>query len=370
MKLNDIMKRLPYFLDAGVTVEITGPSGIGKSEMIEQVKHTMEARDKHPWGLGRHFTATFTPADVPGYLVTEKRMMPQADGAMKEVTVAVWSLPPWMLDDDGVAINSFKRGIVVFEEHDKALPEVKKACAPIFLNGGVGVHRIHDGIGVVILSNDASSSRQGSTKSFDFEINRRCIITASTTVSGWLEWAALNEVHPMFMAFAEQFPDIVFSGTVPERQGPFCTPRSLVLLENVARAMLDEDGHMTDKEGMIEAANGLIGAGASQELMSYFQLKDQVPNWADIVRDAKRCKVPDDVAGQLMVAHQCAYNVDDKTIEQAVTYVRRLRPEFHLVFAKSATRRNFRLVNSKSFTTWTKEEPQLVALIAALGGAR
>ena len=71
-----------------------------------------------------------------------------------------------------------------------------------------------------------------------------------------------------------------------------------------------------------------------------------------------------------MVAHLAAYNVDDKTIEQGVTYVRRLRPEFHITFAKAATRRNFRLVNSKPFAKWTQDQPELVALINALGGAR
>lgn len=370
MQLNEIAKRLPLFLDAGVTVEITGPSGIGKSEMVEQVAHAMAARDGFEWGLGRHFTATFTPPDVAGYLIPVQRQMPQADGTTREVTASEFSVPPWMLDDNGAPLNSFKRGVCCFEEHDKALPEVKKACAPIFLNGGVGIHRLHDGIGVVILSNDASSSRQGSTKSFDFEINRRCILTAHTSVAGWLDWAERNGIHPLFCAFAEQFPEIVFSGTVPEKQGPFCTPRSLVLLQDVVKGLLDKDDRMTDRDGVLEISSGMIGVAATQELMTWLAMKDKVPSWAEIVRDPKKCKVPDDVAGQLMVAHQCAYNVDDKTIEQGVTYVRRLRPEFHLTFAKSATRRNFRLVNTKPFTTWTREAPQLVSLINALGGAR
>lgn len=370
MYLDQIAKRLPYFLDAGVTVEITGPSGIGKSEMVEQVAHAMSRKLGHPVGLGRHFTATYTPSDVAGFFVPAERKMVQADGSEKDVMVTIGTVPPWMLTDDGKPLNSFKRGIFCAEEHDKAVPEVKKAMAPIWLNGGFGEHRLHAGIGKVILTNDASSSRQGSTKSFDFEINRRCIMTASTTVEGWMNWADQNNVHYVFKSFAEDKPDIVFSGTVPEKQGPFCTPRSLVLLQKVARFMMDEDGSVIDKEGLTETAEGMIGAPATQALMVHIAMHDKVPKWAEIVKDPRRAKVPDDPAGQLMVAHQCAYNVDDKTIEQGVAYVRRLRPEYYMTFVKAATKRNFRLVNAKAMKEWTKEEPQLVALINALGGVR
>jgi hypothetical protein len=374
MQLDQVMKRLRYFLDAGpkfgrpIAIEITGPSGIGKSEATVQELHAMAKRDGFDYGIGRHFTASWTPSDVPGYLIPVQRMMPQADGTMKEVTVAEWSMPNWTLDDNGVPLNTFKRGALICEEHDKAAPEVKKAFAPVTLLGGIGVHRLHAGIGVIMLTNDASSSRQGSTKRFDFEINRICILTASASVAGWMNWADQNDVHPMFKSFADDKAEVVFSGTVPEKQGPFCTPRSLVLLGRVASFMMDDDDVIFDKEGFVEIAQGMIGAPATQALMTHIELHDKVPKWREIVADPKRCKVPDNVAGQLMVAHQCAYNVDDKTVEQAVTYVRRLNPEFHMTFVKSATKRNFRLVNSKAIKTWTNEEPQLVALITALGG--
>ena len=58
------------------------------------------------------------------------------------------------------------------------------------------------------------------------------------------------------------------------------------------------------------------------------------------------------------------------TVEPAVKYVRRLPKNIHIVFAKAATRRNFRLTNSKAFVKWTSEAPELVALITALGTAR
>lgn len=370
MNLEQIAKRLPYFFDAGIAVEITGPSGIGKSEVLEQVVYDLGKRDGHEWGLGRHFLATYTPPDVTGYLSMHEQEIVDHLGNTSVQPVSIFSQPPWMLDDNGKPLNSFKRGVCCAEEADKANPEVKKAYTPVMLSGAIANWRFHSGIARVMLTNDASSSRQGSTKDFDFAINRRCILKASTAVQGWLAWADRNGVHPIFKAFAEDHVATVFSGQVPDIQGPFCTPRSLVNLSKVAKYMMDEDGKLVDKDGMAEVSSGTIGHVATKDLMTFFELKDDVPNWKEIVARPGQAKVPENASGQLMVAHQCAFNVEDDTIEQAVRYVKRLRPQMHIVFAKSATRRNFRLVNSKPFEKWTEEEPQLVALINALGGAR
>ena len=134
--------------------------------------------------------------------------------------------------------------------------------------------------------------------------------------------------------------------------------------------MLDADGHLTDPDLFVMEATGTVGAPAARDLVTFFKYRDEVPNWSEIVKSPGKAKVPDEAGAQLMAAHICAYNADEKTIDAAVAYVRRIRKEFHITFAKAATRRNFRLVNSRPFEKWTQEQPELVALINALGGAR
>lgn len=365
MELQEIAKRLPWFLEAGITVEITGASGIGKSDLVMQTAENLAAMKKHPVGVGRHFAATWGPQDVTGYLTVH---MQEVDG--RNVPVSNFSMPPWMLDDNGVPLNSFKQAICVLEEYDKCIVEVKKALAPVTLGKQVATWKLGDHVGVVILTNDASSSRQGSTKDFDFTINRKIILGATGTVAGWLEWADKNDVDPMFKAFAEKFPQLVFSGTVPEKQGPFCTPRSLVALSKLAKYMVDPSGHLTDSEGFVEIGSGCIGTPATLELVTWLKMRDEVPSFAEMVAKPSTVKVPEDPSGQLMAAHIAASSVDEKTMEPIVKYMRRLMPQFHIVFVKSATRKNFRLVNNKAFEKWTNDEPQLVALLNVLGGVK
>ena len=374
MDLSKIIELLPHYIAANVCVEIRGRSGIGKTDMVRQFVHDQNRRSGKSWGIGAHFAATWTPPDVTGYLMPRLVKITMPDGTQQEQMISEWSAPVFLRADPGQAstwLNDFDVPVLVFEEFDKANPEVKKAAAPVLLYGGIGNWYLKKGAGRILLTNHADDGRQGSTKEFDFIINRKALLLATQTIAAWMDWADRNDIHPVFKAFAEQHPAVVFSGELPEKQGPYCTARSLVMLEAVAkRCFMTSDGALTDVDGFTEAAGGQIGAPASRDLITFLKFKDDIPDWDDIVRGPGRAKVPTNAGAQLMVAHLAAYNVDDKTIEQGVTYVRRLRPEFHITFAKAATRRNFRLVNSKPFAKWTQDQPELVALINALGGAR
>jgi hypothetical protein len=373
MDLQKIMDILPYFLARNIAVEIRGNSGIGKTEMLREFVHNMR-RKEGDWGIGTHFAATWGPQDPTGFFVFGKQPIMQADGSMKDQLVSEFATPTFMRADPGQDhewMNMFKRGIVVLEEFDKANPEVKKSCAPIILENGLHGNYLHKGIGIVLLTNHANDGRQGSTKEQDFIINRKVLLNGTQSAPRWGDHAEKIGLHPVFIAYALEHVNDVFGNVLPEKQGPFCTPRSLVALAKVAaEGLMTPDGNILDDEVFAEVAQGTIGGPATRSLTTFLKFKDDVPNWDEIVAKPDTAKVPENTGAQLMVAHICAHNVDDKTCEPAVKYVRRLNKNFHIVFAKAATHRNFRLTNSKPFVKWTSEAPELVALITALGGAR
>lgn len=370
MQLDKIIKLLPGFLAEGIAIEIRGNSGIGKTDMIRQFVHDMNKKEGS-WGIGTHFAATWSPPDVTGYLAMGQAEITMADGTKQHSTVSEWAAPVFLRADVGQEykwMNDFKRGILVLEEFDKANPEVKKACAPLILDGGLQGHYLHSGIGRIMLTNHANDGRQGSTKEQDFVINRKLLLNATQTAIAWGNWAEANNVHPIVIAWAMDHVDEVFGGILPEKQGPFCTPRSVVMLSKavMGAGLLTVDGHITDDEAFVEAGQGSVGGPSTRSLTTYLKFKDEVPDWSEVVAKPDTAKVPENPAGQMMISHICAHSVDDKTVEAAVKYVRRLRKDFHIVFAKAATRRNFRLTNSKAFVKWTSEAPELVALITAL----
>jgi len=239
MNLKQAKQHLPVLFDARVSVELRSSPGIGKSETIEQLVAELSARDGEQWGFQVLMLATQTPADLLGYMMPETR---EFNG--KQVRVSDWTLPPWMLTRDGRPVTDYRRGILFLDEYGQGDADVKRASAERLLNKRLGPHTLPEGWAVVAASN-RDKDRSGVTKSFDFVINRRCEIDIQPDLQAWTEWANTSGVMPLTIAFANQNPHIVFSDTVPEKQGPWCTPRSLVMADRIL-SRLTTDGELPD----------------------------------------------------------------------------------------------------------------------------
>ncbi|NJN35886.1 MAG: hypothetical protein HC794_01125, partial [Nitrospiraceae bacterium] len=55
------------------------------------------------------------------------------------------------------------------------------------------------------------------------------LIKVEPDLLAWEEWAEKDgSVHPLAIAFAKFKPGVVFAEAIPDKTGPFCTPRTLV----------------------------------------------------------------------------------------------------------------------------------------------
>jgi hypothetical protein len=372
MYLNQFKRVARHYLDAGITVELKSAPGIGKSETIEQLVKEYSERDGFQWGLSVAMLATYTPPDLLGYLMPDVRnveqIQPDGSKVLVPTKMSSFTMPPWMISVEGKPMNSYRRGIVFLDEYDKADPDVKRASAEILLNGGVGPWQLNDGIGVIAASN-RSEDRSGSTKSYDFVINRRGEIEIQPDVNSWEDWAVRNGVHPFFVAFAKSNVEVVFSGKVPDKQGPFCTPRSLVNLSRLLAPMATSEGHFPigskDEELMLlELATGMVGAGAANQLVVWMKTRTEVPDFNEIVAKPDKVKVPAKPDGKMLVCYDCAHRVSHTTVEPVVDYIMRLPPEFQVLFGAAAIKRDHRLIATPAFRNkFTKVNTSLLNLI-------
>ena len=356
MNLKQAKQHLPVLFDAGVSVELRSSPGVGKSETIEQLVADLSARDGVEWGFQVLMLATQTPSDLLGYMMPETR-----DFNGKQVRVSDWTLPPWMLTRDGKPVTEYKRGILFLDEYGQGDADVKRASAELLLNKRLGPHRLPEGWAVVAASN-RDKDRSGVTKSFDFVINRRCEIDIQPDLASWTEWAVTSEVMPLTIAFANQNPHIVFSETVPEKQGPWCTPRSLVMADRILKRMTaDNDLPEIGEAG--ELINGVIGAAASAQYFSFVQLEREMPKFEDIIAKPSTVKVPERPDAQMLVCYNLAHRVTDQTVAPVIEYVDRMPKEFGVTFVKAATQRNYKLIATPAFRQWCSENSALMAAV-------
>lgn len=347
---------LPTFFDQRISVELQSSPGLGKSDVIQQLVTELSARDGFEWGYAELFLATQTPPDLLGYMMPETRTF---DGA--DVRVSSWTMPAWMMTKDGKPVTSYRRGILFLDEYGQGEADVKRASAQLLLKGELGPWRVPDGWAVVAASN-RSDDRSGVTKSFDFVINRRAQFEITPDLESWEEWAHTSEVTALTITFAKQHPEIVFSGKVPEKQGPWCTPRSLVMADKMLHAM-SVDGKLPDDPIAVSVVTSLIGAAAARAYFVFVQLENELPKFEKIVADPAGIKVPERPDAQMLVCYNLAHRITPETVDPVVTYMNRFPKEFGITFVKSATARNYKLINTPAFKKWCSENASLMAAL-------
>ena len=369
MLLQQMMDELRGFMDAGIGVNISSPPGVGKSEGSVDWVNQQSEKDGFEWGMSLTMLATQTPVDLMGYLIPGTReWKDMVTGAAREARTSEFTLPFWAISTKGIPLSHYKRSVIIFDEADKADSDTYKTSAEIQLKASLGPWQ-HDPkkVGRIILMNRAED-RSGSGRKFDYIINRVAEFTVMADFEGWKDWALAHGVDPLFVAFASKYPEVVFSNKVPDKQGPFCTPRSLVNLAKVLPLRVTDDGKIKIDSVTNEIINGMIGTAAGMQLSAWIKLRHETPDWEDILKDPAGIKIegmkPDSM---LMTCYECAHKVDPKTAAKCVTFIKRLPAQFSVTFAKAAVKRNYDLINTPAFMDWVAKN---ASLLNAIGGAK
>lgn len=369
MRLLDIKQALLDNIAAGISSHLKSPPGVGKSETVEQLIADLTKRDgPDSWGFVTCFLGTMTPSDLIGYMVPTRTKNP--DGT--EFLASTFTVPPWMMTaptpeyPHGRHINTYKRGIIFLDEFGQADGDTKKAAAQLLLKGEIGPHRLHKGIHIIAASN-GKKDRSGVTKDFDFVINRQDEININPDLTSWLDWAATSGVSPIAQAFAQQNPQVVFESEVPKEQGPWTTPRSLVMADRLMQAKAARNnGVMPDDPTTVEQMMGIMGGGAAQ-YFAFVKLEREMPKYQDIIADPMKVKVPTKPDAMMLICYQLAHMITVKDAAPVVAYMERLPKEFAVTFATTACKRNAQLVATPSFAKWARENSALMAAITTAG---
>lgn len=357
MNFTELREQMPALLDSGLSIELISAPGRGKSEFVADTVKQMSELTGTQWGFATMFLATQTPPDLIGYQFKGER-----NWGGKTVAVTDPTLPLWMVTHDGKPVWEYERGILFLDEYGQGEADVKRASAELLLNKQIGPWKLPERWTVIAASN-RQSDRSGVTKSFDFVINRRVEIHITDDINAWNDWAAQHDVMPLTMAFANQNPQVVFSDGVPQKQGPWCTPRSLVMADRYLKTMAKRTGTVPEKGPAIEVVSGLIGAGPAAQYFAFVRLEHEMPKYEAILKDPMKVKVPEKPDALMLIAFNLAHRVKVDEIDAVVKYMDRCPKEFGVTFATSACRRDPTLVSTPSMYKWASQNSSLMSQI-------
>jgi hypothetical protein len=358
MRFNDVIARLPFWYAARKSVYLKSAPGRGKTSVLSSAPAILSKQLEKNIGVVIINGPLLTPADSIGYLVPRKVT---TNGT--EHIESAYTDPFWFRTAEGKRLDEYDGGIIVVDEADKMDVDVKKVIGEAALTGRLGPHTLPNGW-IVWMAGNRQKDRSGSTKELDHLINRRMEIDITDDIESWNDWADTNNVSPLFKAFANQNVHIVFSEGVPDKQGPWCTPRSLVEADRFVSVLPKAaDGFTQDNAIVMEELAGMIGEGAAAQLSAFMKLEREMPTFESIIADPTKVKVPGKPDAAMLVCYSLAHRVDLTTAEPVITYIGRLPKEFGVIFGKAAVARDPRILATDGMKKWVKENASLMTQI-------
>jgi len=359
MNFDTIIARMPYWYKARKCVYLKSPPGRGKTETLSQAPAILSASTGKNIGLVVISGPLLTPADSVGYLVPRKVVVNGIEHAE-----SIYTDPFWFRTREGKRLDEYDGGIIVVDEADKMDVDVKKVIGEAALSGRLGPHQLPPGW-IVWMAGNRQKDRSGSSKELDHLINRRVEIDVDDDINSWNNWANRNGVHPLYKAFANQFIHIVFTDGVPEKQGPWCTPRSLVEACQLHECMPSPDGLLADDPATLEEISGMIGQAAASQLFSFVKMEKDMPTLDDIVSNPHGVRVPTKPDAMMLICYNLAHRVSKDTATPVITFIDRMPKEFAVIFGRAAVARDPMLLATSGFVKWVREN---APLMAAIGG--
>jgi hypothetical protein len=169
------------------------------------------------------------------------------------------------------------------------------------------------------------------------------------------------------ISFANRQPDLVFRDTVPPGDDPFCTPRTLVMMDRDLQALRTNDdlvaGRLPTDQVAREVCAGWIGGGESAQYFVHLRYADDLPDMVDIERSPTTAKMPPTRDGQMVCAFMLAHNVTSKNAENVLKYITRLNVEMQVLAVRTITNQQERaktVANSKMFVEWLLKNQELL----------
>jgi hypothetical protein len=355
MKLDEVQRRMPGWYESGRSVYLKSSPGVGKTDVMKAAPAILSAHFKKNIGAVIINGPLLTPGDAVGYLMGNRA----PDGRLE----SEYTEPFWFKTHEGKRLSEFDGGIVFVDEMDKADTDVKKVIGECALSGRLGPHKLAGGWVLWGAGNNAED-RSGSTKELDHLINRRMEVDVTPDLDAWTSWALSHGVSPLTVSFANSYPELVIGSKAPAKQGPWCTPRSLVGADDYIKILTrDNKGETPDDPSTVEEINGMIGSAAAQ-FFQHVKLEQEMPKYEKIVADPSGAKLPKKPDAQMMVCYHLAHKIKAPDAGAVIQYIERMSPEFAVTFAKAACKRDQSLVMAPAFNRWAQKNSSLMAAIS------
>lgn len=199
----------------------------------------------------------------------------------------------------------------------------------------------------IVGTGNRASDRSGAHRILGHLGNRVTRVDFEISLDDWTQWALNNEVNPEVISFIRFRPELL--NNYSPQQEINATPRSWV--QGVSACL-----GVIPSELEFETFKGDVGEGPAAEFLAFLKVYRNMPNPDAILLDPKKAKVPTDPATLYALCGALAFRATPQNFGRALTYVRRMPPEFSVLFVKDAGTRNGDIFTTKEYIDWVSKE--------------
>lgn len=319
IRLIGVAKRRPLYFH--------GPSGVGKSEGIEQTCQELDG--------------VMVDIRVSQYESVDFRGIPDI-----QANTTVWNMPATLPFKGNpkfeMAGDSGKPIFLFLDEINQGDPSVLSVLYQLIHNRRVGEHELLDNV-VIICAGNRDKDR-GTTTKFPAPLaNRMTHAELAPDVKAWSDWAAKAGVSPVLIGFLNFRSELLHTFDPANPVTVFATPRTWV--------DVNEDFTDTDLPEDIRIASiaGTVGEGPGTELQAFSELMDTLVPIEQIINDPENVPVPNELDKQWAMATHVAGNMSKDTCDQLHKYLARMEAEMTVMAWTLAINRDDSVTDSNAF---------------------
>ena len=252
-----------------------------------------------------------------------------------------------------LGVNGATPILCFLDEIAKAPQFIKNVLAPIIYERRVGNYHMPEGSVVFCATNLAV---EGLGDSIQAHLRNRLVFVKmrKPTAQEWKMWAVDAGVHPMVIAFVDQYEPVMDSFLDYEKGGKhegkdlskdngmifnprstalaYATPRSLVAASDI----LHESLNVLDDDTIEAALVGTVGPVTAANLATFIRFGRDICAYDRVLRDPATAPISDNPTAQLVQIFQFVSRCDNREdAEKVVEYVWRMKAEVQSVFCNS-----------------------------------
>lgn len=328
---------------------IIGHPGCGKSDLAYQIALAIYAK----LGVKGRFMTMFPSLDSP----EDYKGMPCTLDLNKADFLPFGQLHEMLTSDELI--------VVFIDELSQAAVSVKNAVAQLILNREVNGKPLKN---VYFMTAGNMASSHAGTTSMPSQLNDR-LWTAELGISveDWCRWGAKNNVTPEGVHFVKSNPHIVtdFDPDKARRGEKQSTARSYTRVDQV----LYQNGlfDLTDNE-VVEVVAGYIGQADAMDYVTFMEIRNKLPKFADIIRDPMGTDLPTDADVRFILTAKLAsqkITTTEQWVDPIVQYITRMGEEQLACWSAELEVRNPEFMSTSAYGKLMMDNPRIFGTEAA-----